>query len=479
MDAITGQIFGRNLPFEIYLAVLDQLNTTDIGFQSSLALLNLSLTSRLNAQIIGDWVTIVVSKAAQRIRDLEKEETIPRRGETDLAILGRLLGGLCTICNNRAKLCPKDELVEGLQLCRPCESIYFPKISQPRVIERFQAGFNLLEDGSSIEQVLLHCTPLATDKGIYYRWEEIYSKTKDVLAELPEYFHDHFCQLHSTNEEFGSYFPLNQKSPSRQYWPQQFILWELGVLEALDNKGLETLPPYKLEIALLNVFRYYFDGKWRNNMSDEDKLRDYIGVVKPWATKSLWDLRPWRLENFPVQRRPGLLMGYLNPSPECLKADLGYSRYQFSCTKIRTLLNIFPGILGLPDTWLECMQPKISIADLNSLPAYMKLHGRPELGIERAMRDFTLEISKKDQENEVSFGERWGPLKFRHCALEPGKEDGVPYRTDIICLQGSAVSVLSRVMVNRSSNYSESFWNDGCLEQSAGTSCKCQWCGIL
>ena len=150
----TGKIFGHRLSLEVYLEILDRLNMTNLSLKSPLTLQNLSLTSLANAKIARDWAAKAWGKERRIIRTVQRKSEIPCCGITDLAIICRLRGGLCMACDNRAKLFSTDENMMGIQLCRPCEVTYFPKISLARIKQAYVINENIAKN-KSIEQLLI------------------------------------------------------------------------------------------------------------------------------------------------------------------------------------------------------------------------------------------------------------------------------------------------------------------------------------
>jgi len=478
MDAITRKVFGEYVPFDIYLLVLDHLNTLDISFGSSLALLNLSLTSRINARIIRDWASIADSNNSRKIQELERD-VIPPRRRTNLAVLCRRLGGLCTICDNRAKLLflqhPKDELFEGILLCRPCDRAYFPKISLARILHRYQVREEV-PGNPSIQQLLRMCRPRATD---YYNWADFYPLTQHSLDVSAHFVRQLFGSLCHTNEEFGGYFPPNQESLSDLYWPKVFILEDLGALEGLDQNGIASLPPYKHELLMLNHFRYRFDPKWRD-MSDEQKFRYHLRIIKAWASDTSWIERPWRLDNFPLTGRAGAPLIMIS-SPESLKDELDYREYQSTCAKIKGVMGVFPNILLYPYIWKGCAESARDAQYATNLASYIYQQFFRVRRWTLNELDFDMEITKQDGRLEVDLVQRQCRLRFIECFRDrgcraPDMHDGIVYRTDIIRFRGCDVSVLSRVMVYGYSSLSECTTDYGRLVISPWRSCTCRWC---
>jgi hypothetical protein len=80
---------------------------------------------------------------------------------------------------------------------------------------------------------------------------------------------------------------------------------------------------------MLNHFRYRFDPKWRDDMSDEQKFQYHMRIIKAWAGDTNWIERPWRLDNFPLNGRAGAPLIMIS-SPKNLKDELDYHEYQSS-----------------------------------------------------------------------------------------------------------------------------------------------------
>src|SRR5438045_7829290 len=135
MEHTKSDIFSTKLPVELYHLVLDQIKSPDDTYCTSLAILNLARTSRLNFQIISLWAAAAAAQDIRVVRDIECESIIhayPQR--TSIAILCKRLARICAICNNRAT---RREIFTELQLCQACEAVYFPKISMERIMDTF------------------------------------------------------------------------------------------------------------------------------------------------------------------------------------------------------------------------------------------------------------------------------------------------------------------------------------------------------
>ena len=209
----TGKIFGHRFPLEVYLEILDRLNIWDLSFKSPLALLNLSLTSPANAKIVRDWAAKAGGKERPITRTVQRKSEIPCGGITDLAIIFRLRGGLCMACDNREKLFSTDENMMGIQLCRPCEVTYFPKISLARIKQAYVISENIAKN-KSIEQLLIAtgCTSHTIKGGVvYYDWEDVHRLiVRKKMVKLPPDFHfESIFNPTLSNEDFGLYYPPN------------------------------------------------------------------------------------------------------------------------------------------------------------------------------------------------------------------------------------------------------------------------------
>src|ERR1700724_1362929 len=94
----------RSLPPELYLLVLEQLNTRDHTATNSLTILNLACCARLHFQLITFWT----ARRAQRDIDLIKSfgeglliSDNPEGSPKYISIFCKRLAGICAICNNR------------------------------------------------------------------------------------------------------------------------------------------------------------------------------------------------------------------------------------------------------------------------------------------------------------------------------------------------------------------------------------------
>ena len=484
MDAKTGKIFGHaKLPVEIYLEVLDRLNVRDISFKAPLTLLNLSLTSSANAQIVRDWAANAGAKERRLIRTVRRKSGIPCWGTTDLAIICRLRGGLCMACNNRAKLFSTDDNMMDIQLCRPCEVTYFPKISLARIKTAYVVNENIAGN-KSIEQLLraTGCTSHKIKGGVvYYDWEDVHRRIvrKKMVQLSPDFHSESIFNPTLTNEDFGLYYPPNQRETeaSADRWPMQIAWDEICALEGLERTAPSTLPPHQVEIYSLNYFRYLFDPKWRDDMSKEQKFIEAMKIIKHWGTEPLWYFRPWATEKLPVKIPPECAEGFLLPSPTAIRMDGKLERYQFICNKLLFLMRCVPGILFNPTLYIKLQYDAVVDPLPPRTPNSIATFPRRKSPAGGNSEDFDMEISKYDNDIDIEFVRRRDELDFMACTLEemPLYESDVS-RSDIISFRGGNISVRSRCMVDRYSCFTRVNFIDGTLSTFGWRPCRCDWC---
>lgn len=471
MDSKTGNIFNHKLPLEIYLEVLDKLKTKDISFRSSLALLNLFRTSRINAEIIKSWAAKVEEAHYQTRPQYHKVALICRSFST----LCRRLAGLCIVCNQREKLFPTDENMTGLQLCRACEVMYYTKVS----LARMKAAYILTERvpaNQSLERLLKdsRCTSYVTKGGVvYYDWADVYrSLVQPFMVTMSPQSTLNFSY---TNEDFGIFYPPNQRHSVSSRFRNQIVWDEICALEGLARNVPETLPPYQIEILSLNYFRYLFDPKWRDDISKEQRFAESMKVIKSWSTKEFWDYRPWSTLRIPV-RFPALRdEGSLLPSPREFP-DLEFRRHLNECRKLGLFVRRDPEILSKPLLWLRDFYPYVGLRTVE-LPSPVDTSATQNSPAGELSEDFDVELLKYDGAVDVEFVCKREKSIFIWCPpVERPDSDGDIARLDTISFRGGNVFIRTRCLVDGFSYYTKVKFIDGTLSSFEWTPCRCHWC---
>ena len=359
-------------PPELYLRILEMLTPPDDTARGALAILNIASTSRSHYCLASHWANEFASNLIQKIRLLEERGDIPKQGNnsrTCLAILCKRAGGICAVCNNRyIHFEPRTKL----QVCDGCEAFYFPKISVQRMRQLYEAteiGLEMMKDkecrtcfvralkyshsgevGSALGEQTF---------GPLFLWADIQELiVKQYIVEKqdpnPGSWEQGPCY---TGEEYGYFCAPNEKAVREPcHWPHTFIWgracarWDLR----LSPERRLTLSPCMVDMLLFREFRYQFDRSWSPKRSLQTELDEYSQSARFWIDSSHWEMRPWRLCNFP--HPPQCVITTPSTSESKLsKSWQHFTSYQTQCAKIRAVLKTFPLILRSPEGWGRCM----------------------------------------------------------------------------------------------------------------------------
>ena len=290
-----------------------------------------------------------------------------------------------------------------------------------------------------------------TINGPYYLWTDIQKLIEDGLIERKPQetsLSDENSSFHG--EDYGSYHPPNQKDDDETFWPEEFW-WVQSCCDAnVDSPKRNTLP-YITEIRLFREFRYRFDPRWSPEKSAEDNLREYIHFARPWARKSCWMERPWRIKNFPQQPRTRFMFPNCTTLAERLN-DHNFQYYQFLSAKIRALLKAFPDILRSPSVWRQCMINQMRDISIKEA-VKIALLGRSSWQ-EPVLEDFEFRIQKEDDDLDVQFVRRGKNLQVgtQVNVCERSPQEGEVWKIDIIRVGRELVQIHSQTRVGGGAN---------------------------
>lgn len=345
------------LPPELFFRILDKLYQSDADptCQLSLTLLNLSQTSKFMYGLVNNWVVhnVGFQNTIDRIRQLEKEETIPAGPRTPLSIVCRRAGKICALCGNRARV---DETFTGIQVCDLCDDFAFPKI----VGRELQSDFRLTDLGQQNKRYskLPHWpkSQLLPPTGSFaflnfgahrtdtrkYRW-------KDVEAAINE----GYLLANPSCRRGVEEAPIEELYYVRYHNRKIFCIasddfWDcfFGYCDGLFES------PYKIDMVLFWEFRYRYDPNWRPYNTIEEETREYIPALLSWAKEELWEKRPWATNNFPMQPKCYITEPHANNQLQSRSYER-VAEYQSECRLLRRLLKRHPGILSNPSLWLQ------------------------------------------------------------------------------------------------------------------------------
>jgi hypothetical protein len=434
--------------------ILGALNSRDDTAANSLAILNLSRSAYIFFELINYWTADAVPSDISLIRNIDPDivPAVSMGSRTNISIFCKRLAGICAICNNRARV--PDEIFTGLQLCHTCDAIYFPKISLSRLKSNFSIGRNALQAlqcrlGSTKDEN----GELTMKVGLYFRWKD----TQILISQgqiqlLPLINLERQIDIHN-GEEYGCLSPPNAdfdpddgQGSADAWWPTSIIISDCLKNSNMDRQKQRSLSPSALEVAFFREFRYRFDPGWRHTTSFSESLIEYGRFARHWAAKSLWNERPWRLQNFPLQPRSAVIYPQFADVKERINQP-SFKLHQFLSAKMRGLLKAFPDVLRSPRTWIHCMgdkSPSPSMSEAVELALQAK-----KVWKEPALQLLDFEIRKAEGEFDIEFVRSGKGLKPGGSHNEIGRtpENGEVWKVDIIRISGESIQTISQTRV--------------------------------
>src|SRR5277367_997573 len=358
------------LPNELFSQVLHILRDAYDGTHASaLDISNLAQTSRSIRDVITWW--IIVESHSERGMNALVEFTDSHKGwcqcpesmTCPIPAYCRKLWQICATCKNRARYSRGGEYFTGLQLCRGCESRYFPKMSQrvlqrnfvisaegQQVLDRLET-YSLEMKGSGDQETV---EPVQENR--IFRWSDVKQHMSTGLLTWNMSQSEMLHRLQYVSGEQCGYFETIPDHIFRNRWLlQRSILWEDVI--AHWNPQRQTLSPARTDMLLFNEFCYQFDRSFRYATTPEEDLKRYVLVARYWTSR--WNNRPWGKRKFPLP--PHSTDSKYMVSEGCSEGimalqDRAYDRWQTRCCKIRSLFRLFPKILCCPVAWEECVE---------------------------------------------------------------------------------------------------------------------------
>lgn len=467
---VANDRLGR-LPPELYFMVLEALNSHDDTAMNSLAILNLARSARLHLDLITFWTGRAAQKDISLIKDLQVDlgSFIPMGLHSNICIFSKRLAGICAICNNRAQMPDgPGEFFTDLQLCHACDPVYFPKISLGRLMDNFNiVGDPLRTVRYRVWLLDNESGELSSREGPFYRWKDIQSlELQGLVQRLPHVIFGYEIELHN-GEEYGSYSPPNLVCESDEdlepragdRWDWTVTLFNSFINSNMDWSKCSSLGPTVIEVALFREFRFRFDPTWRPMTSFARDLNEYGRCASQWATKSLWDGRPWRLQNFPQQPRSAFIYPQFENLTDRIN-DPSFKMYQFLCAKTRAVLKAFPDILRSPLIWLNCMgdqSPGVSISEAIEMALQAKRAWK-----EPKSKDVDIEIRRAVGKCDIEFVRKGKCLKpgTSHSGIGRSPGDGEVFKVDILKFSGESIVTSSQTRVGDVNHRLKPFLDD-------------------
>jgi hypothetical protein len=353
------------LPPELYIMILNYLDYPDETGRAPMAIFGLALSSNSMYQFVQYWVSTLgnVDDEYAKISSLQLLDPPPGYPRSYLAVYCKQHAGICALCTLRKY---KLEHFSQLQLCHACDLKYFLKISKDRLYSlyyirsRKEVYIQLLKN-----ELPCVTAPHEDSSGLgrtatWYLWADVQRmKSKGYLRPLKIFKWE---QATFKNEEYTYHLGSRQDLNSSVHWNGRLV--SIAALAWCKSESISkpialfgqiscSRRPLVIEAAHFIEFRYRFDPNWQP--PGPESLTEFIRMALPWANETYWELRPWRVSNFPHHPR-SLIISDLGVSGRDKKqAEHDMKMYQYRCTKIRAVLKAFPEILLSPKTWQKCM----------------------------------------------------------------------------------------------------------------------------
>ena len=356
------------LPAELLIIVLELLSNSEEleGGQNALAILNLALTSGALFRFVTSWASGRVKQDLNTLRyGLESKYAMAseRLEPSALSILCKQVAGLCSTCNNKQV---RREFFTNLQVCHACDPFYFPKVSSRKLLREYyitpsavQTFSRRLVPSWSLRLKVPDSSGIAQRCGPVYRWSDIRDMiTRGELSpKRALIFNNSEPDVKEYNcEEFGAFAPPDCRSSSPEIWPNAILWayssarWTPGKTSAVWN----TFRPSTSDQIFYDEFRSRFESGWRHLQNDSEGLNHYISVARHWVDSGLWNSRPWRACNFPLQPRGFETAQNISESEQkrCIETLAAYRNHS---AKLRAVIKAFPSILSSPQSWVCCV----------------------------------------------------------------------------------------------------------------------------
>lgn len=127
------------IPFELSFHILRYLVAEGTPCERALALFNLASSSRSWWHVVDSWSSRRAEMDITVLSQLNhgKMKSFPTLNICALTVYCKRIGDICALCNNSRRYRFHYEIFTGLQLCQACQSAYFPKISNARILKYF------------------------------------------------------------------------------------------------------------------------------------------------------------------------------------------------------------------------------------------------------------------------------------------------------------------------------------------------------
>ena len=328
-----------------------------------MAIFSLALSSNSMYQLVQYWVSTLgnVDDEYAKISSLQLSDPLPGYPRSYLAVYCKQHAGICALCTLRKY---KPEHFSQLQLCHACDLKYFLKISKDRLYSLYYIRSRKKVDKDRFENELRGVTvPYEDSSGLdrtatWYLWADVQRmKSKGYL--LPWKIWE---QATFNNEDYTYHLGSRHYSYSSLQWNWRLVsdaalAWCKSESTSKPIAFFGQIPcprrPLIMEAAHFIEFRYRFDPNWQP--PGAESLIEFIRMALPWANETYWELRPWRVSNFPHHPRSLIINDIGVSGRDKKQAEHDMRMYQYRCTKIRAVLKAFPEILLSPKTWQKCM----------------------------------------------------------------------------------------------------------------------------
>jgi hypothetical protein len=352
---------------EVFSQVLCILRDAYDGTRASaLDISNLAQTSRSIRDVITWWTRAEShsEKGMNALVELSNSHLVWLRWYRSaqvtcpIPVYCRKLWGICATCKNRARYSKGGEYFTGRQLCRGCESRYFPKMSQKLLERNFDVSTKGKEVPDGLETYSLEMKnsgDLATDQQPQekriFRWCDVKEHISPGLLtwDMSEMLHRF---QHISGEECAYFGNIPVHIFRNRWLLQRLILWE----DANDhwNPQRQKLSPARRDMILFNEFIYQFDRSFRYATTTEEDFKRYVLVARYWARPGPWEERPWGKRKFPLPPHSTdseFMVSEGRSEGRMALQTRAYWLYQRRCEMIRTFFRLFPKILCCPSTW--------------------------------------------------------------------------------------------------------------------------------